>query len=44
MNLADGDVVQYEAMKRMSVGDYLVKLNYYVGKIEIQKEVHKNGR
>ena len=34
MTLADGDMSQYELIKRMSTGDYLTKLENYVSKIE----------
>lgn len=36
MILADGDMAQYDLIKRMSVGDYLVKLENYVSEIERQ--------
>ena len=46
--LADGDVGQYEMMKRGSVGDYLIKLNNYVENIERQiasnKQHQAHGR
>lgn len=33
MMLCNGDVNQYEALKKMSVGDYLIKLEKVVGEI-----------
>lgn len=34
MVLCGGDVVQYEAMKKLSIGDYLIKLDNWVDKIK----------
>ena len=41
MMLADGDMSQYDLIKRMSVGDYLIKLNNYVQNLERQMESNK---
>lgn len=42
MALAGGDMAQYDLIKRMSVGDYLIKLDNYVQGIE--REIQKNKR
>ena len=34
MVLCGGDVNQYEAMKRLSIGDYIIKLDNWVDKIK----------
>ena len=44
MILANGDMNQYGIIKRGSVGDYLVKLNNYVGNIEREIEINKMRR
>lgn len=44
MVLAGGDMSQYELIKRMSVGDYLIKLNNWVENLERQIESSKHGR
>lgn len=42
MILANGDMSQYELIKRGSVNDYLIKLNNYVENIE--REIEKSKR
>lgn len=37
MVVGDGDVTQYEAMKRMSITDYLLRLDIFVRKYESLK-------
>jgi hypothetical protein len=37
MVVVDGDVTQYEAMKRMSIADYLLRLDIFVRKYESLK-------
>ena len=39
--LANGDLSQYEILKKGSVNDYLIKLNNYVEGIERQIETNK---
>jgi len=34
MVLCGGDVVQYEQMKKLSIGDYLIKLDNWVDKMK----------
>lgn len=41
MILADGDMAQYDMIKRGSVGDYLLKLNNYVEGINREVKRHK---
>lgn len=36
MMLADGNAVEYEQLKKMTVGEYLNKLDIFVDKIEAQ--------
>lgn len=42
MILSDGDMVQYNALRRSTVGEYLIKLDNYVTQIE-SIEKSKNG-
>ena len=47
MMLANGDLSQYEILKKGSVNDYLIKLNNYVEGVESQIEANKqktNGK
>ena len=44
MFLADGDMAQYERIKRGSVGDYLLKLANYVDGIEREINRHKQQK
>lgn len=37
MLLCGGDIVQYNELKKISVGDYLIKLDDYVARIERNK-------
>lgn len=41
MMLSGGDVIQFEAIKRGSIGDYLIKLDNYITGIERQIEANK---
>jgi len=42
MILSDGDMVQYNELRRSTVGQYLIKLDNYVTQIETI-EIRKNG-
>lgn len=44
MMLAGGDVMQYEAIKKGSIGDYLIKLTNYVDGIERQINANKERK
>lgn len=41
MMLSGGDVMQYEAIKRGSIGAYLTKLNNFVEEIEREKKANQ---
>ena len=41
MSLAGGDMAQYGLIKKMSVGDYLVKLDNYTKDLERKMEAVK---
>lgn len=38
MILADGDMVQYKALKASTVGEYLIKLDNYISRIETMEK------
>jgi len=38
MILAGGDILQYEALKKISVNDYLIKLDDFVTRLEVNKK------
>lgn len=40
MTLAGGDMAQYDLIKRMGIGDYLIKLNNYVDDLERERQKH----
>lgn len=42
MTLCNGDMVQYEALKRISVVEYLVKLDYTIK--ENKRKAKEDGR
>lgn len=44
MMLADGDMVQYHAIKKGTVGDYLNKLDNYVSEIEREVKANKQSQ
>lgn len=44
MTLANGDMAQYELIKKMGVGDYLTKLDNYISDIERKIKANQHGR